>query len=266
MVTQAHAAAASVTDELRRGRFRQIVMPYEAQPFQHAIYLAVKAADPAITTVGYLHSALPALPTELVFRSGAPDRLLVHGVGQAEILTRHLGWPAARLKTIPSLRYLRDSPDPLAGHIVLPYAIRDADAILRTFEALMRSAPTASMPRWKVRNHPVTGDSPKHVALARRLRTIVQWFPNRMSPGDDLSRQTIVVGASASVVEALERSLDVVHICTDALFESYNPDIWRHMEVQELQPNVYRYRLHERGVYIRFGDARGAAEHLGIEP
>jgi hypothetical protein len=87
-----------------------------------------------------------------------------------------------------------------------------------------------------------------------------------MSPNDDLTRQTIVVGASASVVEALERGLDVVHICTDALFESYSPDIWRHMEVEELQSNVYRYRLRQRGAYIQFADAPGgAAEHLGIE-
>jgi hypothetical protein len=264
IVAQAHAVATSVTDELRRGRFRQIVMPYEAQPFQHAINLAVKQYDPGLTTVGYLHSALPALPTELVFRPGAPDRLLVHGVGQAEILTRRLGWPAARLKTIPSLRYLRDSHDPLAGHILLPYSIRNADAVSRTFEAFMRSAPTASMPRWEVRNHPVMRGSPKHAALAQRLRAITQWFPNRMS--SDLSHQTIVVGASASVIEALERGLDVVHICTDALFESYSQDIWPNIEVEELQPNVYRYRLRERGSYIQFSDAPGqAAGHLGIK-
>jgi hypothetical protein len=106
--------------------------------------------------------------------------------------------------------------------------------------------------------------SPKHAALAQRLRAIAQWFPNRMSP--NLSHQTIVVGASASVIEALERGLDVVHICTDALFESYSQDIWPNIEVEELQPNVYRYRLRERGSYIQFSDAPGqAAGHLGIK-
>ncbi len=266
ILAQAQAAAAAVGEQLCDAHVRQIVMPYEAQPFQHAINLAAKARDPNIATVGYLHSAPSALPTDLMFRPGAPDRLLVHGIGQADILFQHLGWPVDRLKTIRSLRYLRDESTPFGGRILLPYAFDDTASILRTFEAYMRSAPPASMPRWEVRNHPVMAGSRRHIALAKNLRVIIERYANRLSLAESVSRQTLIVGATAAVIEALERGFGVVHICANPLFEEHSAVIWTHLDVQDLGHNAYRYRLREPGCYIRLGETRDAArENLGID-
>jgi hypothetical protein len=241
-------------------------MPYEAQPFQHAINLTVKALDPGVTTVGYLHSALPALPTDLIFRSGAPDRLLVHGAGQSEILTRLLGWPADRLQTIPSLRYLRQHAAPLAGRILLPYSFDDAHSISHALEAVLQSAAVASMPRWEVRNHPVMANSRKHVALTERLRAIVERYSDRLSQEQTVSGQTLIIGATAAVLEALERGLEVIHVCVDPLFETHSDAIWTHLRVEALARNVFRYRLREPGLYIRLGETQAAArESLGLD-
>lgn len=266
ILAQAQSAATAVGEQLCNARIRQVVMPYEAQPFQHAINLVAKARDPSIATVGYLHSAPPALPTDLFLRPGAPDRLLVHGIGQAEILCEHLGWPADRLMTIRSLRYLRDVSTPFAGRILLPYSIDSTSSILGTFEAYMRSAPAASMPRWEVRNHPVMADSGRHITLARRLRAITERYADRCTLAGSVSRQTIIVGATAAVIEALERGFDVVHMCTKPLFEKHSSAIWTRLIVEELGENLYRYRLRERGAYIQLGDTpHAAAQRLGID-
>lgn len=259
---RAKTIAAAVQHELKRGTIRQVVMPYEAQPFQHAINLAVKAQDHNIATLGYIHSMLPALPTDFLLRSGAPDRLLVHGVGQAEILVRHLGWPVERLEVIPSLRYQRHSATAFAGRILLPYSFADAEAVVRALEAIMRSAAPASMPQWEVRNHPVMADSVKHAELQRRLRKVLEQFADRMSSDESVSRQTVIIGATSAVIEALERGLDVVHICVDPLFETHSQAIWTHLDVQDIGNNAYRYRLHERGSYIALGDTREAAKEI----
>jgi hypothetical protein len=266
VVAQANSIAAAVEDQLSCGRFRQVVMPYEGQPFQHAINLAAKAQDPDIVTVGYVHSALPALPTDFLFRPGAPDRLLVNGLGQAEILSQHLGWPTDRLKSIPSLRYLRDRATPLAGRIVMPYSFRDADAIANILETYMRSAPDASMPRWQVRNHPAMVSSSKHVALADRLQAIIERYASRTSSNESVSRHTLIIGGTASILESLERDLEVVHVCMEPLFEQHSAAIWTHIDVENLTSNVCRYRLRERGAYIQFGEApKAGVRVLGLD-
>lgn len=264
---QAVDIAGAVADAVRRHGCRQVVMPYEAQPFQHAVNIAVKSHDQGIRTVGYLHSALPALPTDYLHRSGAPDKLLVHGEGQAEILREHLEWPAGQLQVIASLRYLRDAPVSFAGRILLPYSFADADFIEQRVAAMLRAAAPGTTPRWQVRNHPVMTNSARHLRLAERLTRVIAHHAGRASDEPAVAQQTLMIGATAAVIEALERGLDVVHLCTNPLFERHCPAIWSRLHSEQLAPNVYRYRLRERGAYIRFGEPSktGADPLEGIE-
>ena len=259
------AIASAVQSQLRSMRVRRLVMAYEAQPFQHAVNLAAKAHDPAIVIVGYHHSSLTAAPTDLVYRSGAPDRLFVHGSGQADILRRHLAWPAERVKVIDSLRYRRGDPAPLAKHILLPYDFEDAQGLVTALEEYLRSSAPRSMPRWSVRNHPVMSASRKHVDLENRLRSVLSRYEDRMTEESAVAGQTMMIGATAAVLEALERGLEVVHLCTNPLFEAHSSAIWSQLEVQTLAPGIYRYRLKEPGSYIRLGAAsQPAGERLGV--
>lgn len=264
-IVEARDTAAAVLSCLRGSGVRRLVMPYEAQPFQHAIVRALRAAGSPIETVGYVHSALPALPTDYLFRDGAPDKLLAHGEGQAEILTRWLGWPAARVEVIESLRYLRAAQVPFAGRILLPYAFDDADFIVSSVAAMLAGAAPGSMPRWQVQNHPVQVSSAKHLKLVERLEAALREHADRGTDDARVNAQTLMIGATAAVIESLERGLAVVHVCTDPLFQKQSGEIWRHLDVETLASNVYRYRLREPGVYIRLGSAQGSASRLGLE-
>jgi len=259
------AIASAVQSELRSQRVRHLVMAYEAQPFQHAANLVAKAHDPAIVTVGYQHSSLTATPTDFVYRRGAPDRLFVHGSGQADILLRHLDWPAERLQVSESLRYRRGDPAPLAKHILLPYSFDDADRIVVAIEEYLRSAAPRSLPRWSVRNHPVMTSSRKHLDLENRIRSLVSRYEDRTTEDPSADRQTMIIGATAAVIEALERGLEVVHLCANPLLEAHTSAIWRELEVQTLAPSIYRYELKKPGSYIRLGEASlPAGERLGV--
>jgi hypothetical protein len=265
IVRQAHEIASAVAEQVKGAHVRELVMPYEAQPLQHAINLAVKACDANVATVGYVHSALPALPTDYLFRTGAPDRLFVHGAGQREILCNLLGWPQQRLHLIASLRYRRDLEPLFAGQILLPYDFLDARTIVQAVERVLRAAPNLSMPIWRVRNHPVMAHSAKHTALAVRLKSIIDRYEDRQCPAPARAKQTIIVGATAAVIEALERGLEVVHICSRPLFEAHSESIWTYMQIDDLGYNAYRYRLREPGQYIRLGlTTDSPRESLGI--
>ena len=54
--------------------------------FKIMFFWKLKKINKKITTIGYLHSLLSPLTCELIYRSGAPDLLLVHGESQIEML------------------------------------------------------------------------------------------------------------------------------------------------------------------------------------
>ena len=250
----AEQVAAAVVAQLKGRDFLSIVLPYEAQPFQHAIFRAAKRWNCGVRTVGYLHSALPPLPTDLIHRAGAPDLLLVHGHGQEEILARHLGWPRSALRTITALRFQAADQEPLAGFIFLPYFFRDARVIKTTFRDFLRAAAPGSLARLTVRNHPVMQRSKRHARLQRALEDLMAAYADRFClTGTSLSPVSIFVGATAAILEALERGVTALHICSQPLTESHSSRLWQDLKVEQLGEHLFRYELRVRGAYINFG-------------
>ena len=75
---------------LKLNQIKKILIPYEAQPFQIGICSHIHKYYPNIKTIGYIHSALPPLPTEYYFRKGSPNLVLTHGRSQKNILEQKL--------------------------------------------------------------------------------------------------------------------------------------------------------------------------------
>jgi hypothetical protein len=254
MVTLAGQVAAAVVAQLKGKTIRSVLLPYEAQPLQHALFRAVKRHDATIRTIGYLHSALPPLPTDLIARAGAPDLLLVHGPGQADILVRHLGWSRAALRTIKSLRYRIDDPQPLGGRIFLPYSFAGAGVIEMAFRDFVRAAAPRTLPALIVRNHPLMHNSKRHLRLQRRLEALMSAFADRFCPEPPSQPPvSIFIGATAAILEALERGVTALHICSRPLIESHSAQLWENLKVERLGEYLFRYELRTAGTYIEFG-------------
>jgi hypothetical protein len=242
-----------VIERFRADSFESVVMPYEGQPFQHVVFRAVKRENPATRTIGYLHSALPPLPTDLIHRRGAPELLLVHGQGQADILSRHLKWPPHALRVIASLRYRAADSASLHGFVFLPYYFDAPRTIEAAFREFVLSAATGSLPNLTVRNHPVMDRSGIHINLKNNLQGIIRAFPGRFASTASVPRLSVFIGATAAILEALERGVAVIHICSQPLLESHCEEIWEHLSVERLGEHVFRYRLQALGAYIKFG-------------
>jgi hypothetical protein len=241
----------AVIATLDAARIRSIVMPYEGQPFQHAIFRAAKQQSPTVKTIGYLHSALPPVPTDLIHRPGAPELLLVHGRGQIDILSRHLGWPTRSLREIPSLRYRAADPATLGGFVFLPYGFDDPDVIEAAYREFVRGCAAAALPRFIVRNHPVMNRSRAHIQLGRKIEAITCEHADRFSAAP--APISVFIGATAAILEALERGIVAIHLCSRPLTESHCAEIWRDLSVERLGKHAFRYRLPARGTYIHFG-------------
>jgi hypothetical protein len=252
----AEEVAAALSSELEGSGASSLLLPYEAQPFHHAVFRAAKNADPSIRTVGYLHSALPPLPTDLIRRDGAPDLVLVHGAEQMQMMESHLGWTADSLRAIPSLRYRAEESASFAGEIFLPYSFGTQEIVVNAFAAYLRDLAPRSLPLLKVRNHPVMMASRRHLRLKAALEATMAKYRDRFTADPSRVPVSVFIGATASIVEALERGLEVIHVCSYPLFESHNEELWKLFKVERFGPYLFRYALRAQGKYIQLGDER----------
>ena len=54
-------------------------------------------------------------------------------------------------------------------------------------------------------------------------------------------------------IEALERNLEVIHICDDPVFQRYSSVLWPSIKVKKIDDNTYAYQLLKKGNLIQLG-------------
>ena len=114
--------------------------------------------------------------------------------------------------------------------------------ILSTLANYLKSCKNFSLPVMKIRNHPAMKKSKKHNLLAKKINFILQ--NNKQKFSEKVKKNiSIFIGDTAGILEALERGLKVVHICSEPLFESFQKKIWKHLEVIRIDPNLFMYIL-----------------------
>ena len=81
-------------------------------------------------------------------------------------------------------------------------------------------------------------------------------YNNRFSDLPENKNIGIFFGVTASIFEALEVGVDVIHICSDPVFDSHSAQIWPNLEVKQLSKHVFSYKLTSKGKYIVFGEKK----------
>ena len=250
----ANIISLTVNNELKKNNYKAILLPYEGKPFQHTAFLEAKKFDKKILTVGYLHSLLTPLPCDFVYRSGAPDLLLVHGESLIKILETNLNWPKSKLRLVQSFRFRLDKNRTLSNKIFLPSIISNKKILINEFKKLLINSPKNCFPKFDIENHPAMLNSKKHLYLKRELEEIMNLYKNCFT-GIPLKENTsIFFGVTAAIFEALENGINTIHICSDPVFESHSEKIWPNLKVEQLNECTFHYSIIEPRKYINFGN------------
>ena len=199
-----------------------------------------------------MHSLLSPLPCDYIYRSGAPDFLLVHGKSQIEILKSKLNWPKNKLFLIESLRYQLDKNRSLSKKIFLSYSNLNKSILIKTFTKLLINSSANSLPKLEVQNHPAKLSSKEHLNLKIKLEKIMNIYKDRFLNTSSNGNISIFFGATAAIFEALEKGIDVIHICSNPVFESFSEKIWPDLKVIQLNEFTFSYKLVLSGKYINF--------------
>ena len=235
-----------------------VIMPYEAHPFQNYLFKSVKKIKKKVKTVGYVHSTQP-YPIHLLYRDGAPDKLLVHGTDQKYHCIKYLNWPKNSLKLIPSLRFKKKDKLNFKNKIFLPYYISNEDFYVMEFEKIISSFRNKAIKPLEIMNHPRMKKSKSHLKLIKRLSLVILKNKKIFSPKVNKSI-TFVFGGTSIVLEALERKYSFIHICGEPTFERYSNALWPNINVDEINNNTYKYSLKKLGTCIKFSNSKDLFE------
>ena len=229
-----------------------IFMPYEGQPFQQFIFQESKKINKNIINYGYEHSAPHSIPIHLYYRNGAPDILFVNGKSQIKHLTTYMGWPIESLKLVPTLRYQSINYDDFSNYLFLPYEIFDEKLILKELENYLKNLKNNSLNKINVKIHPVAPniDSQKNIKL--KIEKLFDKYSYKFSRSRIDNDISIFVGPTTGVIVALEKSLKVLHICFDPIFDSYSETLWPELSVKKVSNNTLEYFLKKKEEFLLF--------------
>ncbi len=229
----------------------RVLLAYEAQGYHHGIVQRLRTRVPGVRVIGYFHSALPPLPTDVLYRDGAPDVLLVNGSGQAQILVEHLDWPTACVRAIPALRYREGVAVAPSGEIYLPYTLGSVAIWATAFGGYLESLPPASLSPLRVRNHPIMLNSSAHLRFSETLNNLLAQYADRFSTAPDARCISIFFGITAANLECLEAGISVVQISDDPVTELRTHALWDGLRVRRVADNVFEYELLHPNSYIK---------------
>ncbi len=239
-------------DIIKENKIKKLMMPYEPQPFQQYLIGNTKKIKKNIKVVGYLHSAISSFPTEYIFRENSPDKLLVHGEGLAEILTKNLYWPKKRIKLISSMRYQNNKRKKFENnYIYLPYELNKAKDLINNFDKFLSNKKNNSLNMVKIKGHPETLNYRKNKIFIEKLSQILEKNKKKFSSKKNKMNINFCFGSSSVILELLESKKKVIQITSNPLFEIFNSYMWKYISIDKIGDNIFLYKLKKYKKYIK---------------
>ena len=234
------------------GKFKNVINAYEAQPFQNTVFKKIKKIDKKIKTIGYWHTALAPISTSTIFKSGAPDLLLISGKYSKFFLCKYLNWPSKKIQVVPSFRYNKKNILKMGGYIYLPFNIFGRKKIILEFENFLKKSRVRSINKLIIKDHPFATLTYERKKTIEELKNLIVIYKTRFD-SNKKKNLSIFIGATSSVIVALESNIETVHICEEPVFESYSSKLWKTLKVKQISSNTFIYKQKVKNSLIKFG-------------
>ncbi|MAV56389.1 MAG: hypothetical protein CMI79_02500 [Candidatus Pelagibacter sp.] len=234
-------------ENLLSKNIKTILIPYEGQPFQNGIIKCAKEKY-GINTIGYIHAPPLAFPSNYVKKKFSPNKIFVNGLDQKAVFSR-IGWNKKDIKICNSLRFLKQKTN-FKYKIFLPITIKSENSILRGIYHLTDFL-KYDLSKYDVKIHPAALKSKKCINLKKKILIRIKNSKNNKKQNPNYP---IFVGASGSIIEALERGYRVLHICEIPIIDCYSKKIWNSLTSEKIATNIFLYKIKKQGNIIKLGN------------
>ena len=104
-----------------------------------------------------------------------------------------------------------------------------------------------NLKKYQIRLHPLRLEKKSHINFLNQIKKI----DIQNSKNNDLTN-SIFFGQTTAVIIALEFGITCYHVCTESEFDSYSKNFWPDINIQQLNQNVFKYKLKERGSFLNY--------------
>ena len=241
------------------GEVKKVIMTYEGQVFQNKFINYIKKNYSKIKTIGYIHGAPMALPSNYVFKHGSPDKILINGKDQDFCFRKHLGWKKNSIKILPSFRFQK-SDNKKKNIIFLPISLLNIRLVIDRL-AFLHNKNFINLKNFTVKGHPVVLKEKKYIFLLKKFNSFISMLNKKNKPlykGDYL----IFVGAGGAIIEALERGSNIIQISEKPIFDVYSKKLYPTLIIKKIDSNIYTYKLKKKGNLIKFDNKKNNLKYI----
>ncbi len=240
--------------KLLNKNIKLIYMPFEGQPFQNKFLFYVNKYNKKIKTLGYIHSAPLALPTNFIYKKNScPQKIIINGKDQFFCFNRFLGWKKSNLKIEKSFRFLKNHSIAKKNIIYLPIQIKSIDSVISNLKKLI-VLKKIDLKKYDIKNHPAAHNSKINKKLINNINVLKkEKNPHKNKKQDNL---LIFIGSSGAIVESLERGAKVVQISESEIFDTYSNKLYPSLSMKKISQNIYEYKLKKKKQLINFGSKK----------
>ena len=232
-------------------KLKNLLIPYEGQPFQKRIFYIQKIKNKDLTTYGFDHSAPHSIATQLYYTKGSPDILLVSGSSVKKCYSKFYNWSPKKIQLSLPTRYKNFDKNDFLNKLFLPYDLVSEDIILENIDFFLRHRKNRSIKKFSVNIHPEKKNNKHHILLKKKIEIIIKGYEKKFSK-NALDSVTIAVGFTTTPIVALEFNLSVLHICPNPDFDAYTNYFWPNLTIKRINKFSFLYSLKKTGAYLNF--------------
>ena len=246
----AHQVADKIMETLDNNDFKEIILPYEAQPFQKLLISKVRQKYKKIKFISYL-SAMQPFPIHLHDHSIIPDMNYAVSPAQIMQLTKIFSWNKKKVKLIKAHRFDINLVHKYKNKIVLPYFINEKRKIYDNLFKLINSKPKNFFSQISLAPHPAGLYDKSYMKFVKSLESMIVKFDYKFDK-KIIKNQSIIIGSTSTIFEALEYGLEVFHIVNEPLLESLDYLFWPTIKISNFNDNIFIYRTKYKKKLINY--------------
>ena len=100
---------------------------------------------------------------------------------------------------------------------------------------------------YHIKIHPLRLEKKSHVTFLNQIKNI-----NNKNFKKKSFVNSVFFGQTTAVIIALEFGITCYHVCTESEFDSYSKNFWPDINIQQLNKNVFKYKIKKKGAFLNF--------------
>ena len=170
-----------------------------------------------------------------------PDINNATSPAQIKQLTEIFNWDKKKIKLIKAHRFQKGLTEKYKNKLVLPYFINGEKNIYENIYKLLDSSPKKFFSQISIAAHPAGFTDNKYMRFVKLLEDMIESFDAKFDKKTN-KNQSLIVGSTSTIFEALEYKLKVFHIVNEPVLEALDSLFWPTIKIKKFNKNILIYQ------------------------